>query len=128
MARNNLFDDVVGFVIGFLFGCCGIVLAAVLARQDYLRGALLGFATRFGLGLVVGLLAESSGGIERLNPDGSDWVRDVPWELVAAFGIGTVFVLGTIAGAIWAFGGRGDDDDDEPPPPESREYVTFSRR
>ena len=115
--------------MGFLLGCCGLVLAMAFFR-DSLRGALAGLSARIVVGVVAGALSGPPGTIARINPDGSPALPDIPWELVGAFVIGTVFVFGLVAGAIWAFGGGGGDDDDEgpPAPPDDHQYVTYQRR
>lgn len=114
--------DLIGFVLGFFFGCCGLLVAGFLV-PDYFRGAVVGLLTRMGLGVVLSVAADASGHLQSFDPN------TVPYELLLAFGIAMTFVLGTIAGAIWAFGGRDEDEDEPPPPPPAdQEYVTFTRR
>ncbi|MEZ4236992.1 MAG: hypothetical protein R3F59_12735 [Myxococcota bacterium] len=116
-------DDIIGFFLGFFFGCCGL-LFALLLRGEYLRGVIAGILANMAMGAVMtglGLLAGAMEGAASSAPP-------IPWELVAAFGIVVVFSVGLAAGAVWAFVPRDDGDDDEPPAPPSRdEYITWER-
>lgn len=130
MERSSLTSDLIGFFLGFFLGCCGLLLA-VFWERDYLRGVIAGILAQIGLQIVAGFVSQASNPVTRIPFDGAG-SAPFPWELVVAFGIATVFVVGTIAGALWAFGGgSGDDDDDEddepPPPQDTSSYVTFSR-
>jgi hypothetical protein len=120
-------EDFLGFAMGFFLGCCGLFVAAFWLRGDYVRGALIGIGARMTLAFVLGAVSAAPGEIERVDLGGSG--SGVPWELVAAFAIVVVLVVGLAAGAIWAFGGRDDDDDQPPPKPPSDDggYVTFTR-
>lgn len=127
---NDTGDDIVGFIVGFFLGCCGITIAALFGRQRYLRGALAGYGVRVLVSVAIAAVSFAPVGVQRGSLNGGTIVRDVPWELVLGFVIVTVFGAALIGGAIWAFGGAGDDDDDDPEPPRSPEdfqYVTFSR-
>jgi len=118
---------VIGLMLGFFFGCCGILIALLFHRRDYLPGAALGFALQAIGSMVVGSLsAIETTGLENLG-------ADVPWELVAAFAIvvTSVSILG--AAGIWAFAGDDDEDDEDddgppsPPRPSGGSWVTFER-
>jgi hypothetical protein len=124
--KDQSTSDVIGFVLGFVLGCCGLLITIFFLR-DSIRGAALGLAANVALGTVAGVVTKAQGNLLELAPA---WPQTLPWELLLlTFGIGTTLLMATIAAAIWAFGGSGDDDDgpQDPPRPDDHQYVTFTR-
>ncbi|MEN0067449.1 MAG: hypothetical protein AAGA48_35285 [Myxococcota bacterium] len=106
---NQGFDPlslIIGLLLGTFCGCCGIVIAMVFSRRDYLPGAIIGFVLQSFLSLVLGLVSN----LEKVGFEQS--LPDVPWDLVGVFVVivGSASILA--AAGLWAFGGTDDDEDD----------------
>lgn len=128
MSSRDTTSDILGFFLGFFFGCLGIVVAGLMFRGEYLRGAVVGMLAR--IGLAVGLTLYTVATPVDEVPLREAPLQDVPWELVGMFVVVVVLFTGLVVGAFWAFGPRGGGGDDDPPaPPPARDvdYVTFGR-
>lgn len=128
-----------GAILGFVTGCCGLVVTALFFRR-YVPGVLLGVGGRLVLAVCMGLSVDTGPGgafesmpsldqLESLGGGGTG--PGVPWELIGAFVVGTATLTGLVAAGIWAFGPVDDDDDhhdDDPPPPQGHDqYITYTR-
>lgn len=121
--RNDGFQWGAGFLIGLFGGCCGLLVTSLVLRREYFPGSVYGFAFSFVLSAslaAVGALAEV---------DWQDLGQDYPWELVVAFGVGTVALFTIVAAGVWAFGGTDDQpevvDGGGPSEPPPSEWVTY---
>lgn len=97
-------------MLGFFLGCCGVVIAVLFWRRNYLPGALVGCAGAVVLWTVASLF-------ENLNVDSVvDLTTAIPWELVVACLL-VVVVAGLLFGVgVWAFGGVLDEEEVPPEP------------
>lgn len=119
MRRHTLLDDVIGFILGFFGGCCGLAFAFLLFRGEYVRGAVFGIVAQMGLTFLFSALAEIVVLGSAID------LATFRWEPFAMFAICLVCPTTLIATGIWAFGG-GDAGSDEPR--ANIDYVTFDRR
>ncbi len=120
MRGYSLLDDVLGFILGFFGGCCGLGFAFLLFRGEYVRGAVMGIVAQMGLTFLLSALAEF------VVLSHSVDLATFRWEPFAMFAVCLVSSTTLIATGIWAFGGGEGAAPDEPR--GHVDYVTFDRR
>jgi hypothetical protein len=132
--RSNNNGFVIGFLLGFVGGCMGLIVAPLFGRE-YLTGAVVGFGVSMVTGMLLGGFMVGLGdlasapvdgggletapigtdGLRRINPDGSPMgagpVDGLPLGLIAAAVGGLGVSVLAMFGAFYAlFSGGGNDE------------------